>query len=300
MSSRVGALENPPSRRDILRLLCAVAATGPAALAEPLLQAASFDHLNLRVSNPAHSAALYHALFGGELLRVASIPANPSSPPGEAYYVPTGESYLVISPAFAQSPPGLDHISVGLRDYDAEKVKATLEQRGIAAERNREDVWVRDPDGLPIQLRSPGGWGRLMATRGAAPAEISAGAGPPFTPAAILQIAVSVGDRNRSGDFYGRLFGAGTGARAAKRAMNVKFGGAVLALLPPTAAPKASTGLRLDHITIGVKDFKPDSVRRRLRELGIESYDPNHAGRVFFRDLDGIQLQLASAASPWG
>lgn len=300
MSSRVRTVQNLPSRRDILTLMCAVAATGPAALAEPLLQVASFDHFNIRVSNPAHSAALYHKLFGGELLRVASIPANPSSPPGEAYYVPTGESYLVVSSAFPQSPPGLDHISVGLRDYAAEKIKSSLEQRGITAEQNREDVWVRDPDGLPIQLRSRGGWGRLMATRGAAPAEISAGAVPPFTPAAILQIAVSVGDMNRSGDFYGRLFGTENGTRAAKRAMNVKFGGTDLALLPTTATPKASTGPRLDHITIAVKDFKPDSVRRRLRELGIESYDPNHAGRVFFRDFDGIQLQLASAASPRG
>jgi len=302
MSSRTGSQENLPSRRDILRLLCAVAASGQAAFAQTLLQPASFDHLNIRVSNAAHSAAFYHSLFGGELLRVASIPANPTSPPGEAFYLRTGESYLVVSPAFAQSPPGLDHICIGLRDYDAEKTKASLEQNGIAAERNREDVWVRDPDGLPIQLRSPGGWGRLTATRGAVPAPAEAANHQPaaFAPLSTLQVAIKVGDASRSGDFYGRLFEAETGAPAGYRATNFRFGETVLTLLAPSAPPRTGTGPQLDHLTIAVKNFKPDPARRRLRQLGIEAYDPNRAGQVYFRDLDGIQVQIASLVSPRG
>jgi catechol 2,3-dioxygenase-like lactoylglutathione lyase family enzyme len=57
-------------------------------------------------------------------------------------------------------------------------------------------------------------------------------------------------------------------------------------------------GPGVDHIGVGVKDFTADSARRALRERGITSYDRGQAGQVYFRDPDGIQVQLASPALP--
>jgi catechol 2,3-dioxygenase-like lactoylglutathione lyase family enzyme len=293
-------LRNAIPRREFFKLLGVIALTRRARRAEPILQAAALDHFNIRVSGVAKSAAFYHKLFGGELLRVNSIPANPNSPPGEAFYLRTGESYLVISPAFAQSPPGLDHICIGIREYDPEMTKTKLEQNGFTPQRANDDLWVRDPDGLLIQLRSPGGWGRLGATRGALPAppEITARDVPAFTPASINQISLSVADLNRSGGFYGRLFGPETESPVSSRVRNLKVGDMVLSLLPPTTPSRTSMGPGVDHIGVGVKDFTADSARRALRERGITSYDRGQAGQVYFRDPDGIQVQLASPALP--
>jgi catechol 2,3-dioxygenase-like lactoylglutathione lyase family enzyme len=292
------ALQNAIPRREFLKLLSVTALARQARRAESALQAAALDHFNIRVSDAAQSAAFYHTLFGGELLRVKSIPANPTSPPGEAFYLRTGESYLVISPAFAQSPPGLDHICMGIRDYDPEMTKTKLERTGFTPQRSNDDLWVRDPDGLLIQLRTPGGWGRLGATRGALPAppEITAHDVSAFTPTSINQISLSVSDLNRSAGFYGRLFGAEAESPTSSRAGNVTVGEMVLTLLAPAAPSGTSTGPGLDHIGVGVRDFTADSARHALRERGINSYDRNHAGQVYFRDPDGIQIQLASPA----
>jgi catechol 2,3-dioxygenase-like lactoylglutathione lyase family enzyme len=300
MNSGLEVLQNAVPRREFLKLLGFLPLARQARRAEPVLQAAALDHFNIRVSDVAKSTAFYHKLFGGELLRVSSVPANPTSPPGEAFYLRTGESYLVISRAFAKSPPGLDHICMGIRDYDAERTKMKLEQNGFAPERWNDDLWVRDPDGLLIQLRSPGGWGRLSATRGALPAppEITAHDVPGFTPTSIIEISLAVADLNRSGSFYGGLFGSETESFVSNRVRDVKIGDVVLKLLPPATPSGASAGPRLDHFGVAVKDFAADSARRALRERGIDPYDRNHTGQVYFRDPDGIQVQLASPALP--
>ncbi len=300
MISALEVLQNAIPRREFLKLLGVIALTRQARRAEPILQAAALDHFNIRVSDVAKSAAFYHKLFGGELLRVSNIPANPTSPPGEAFYLRTGESYLVISPAFAQSPPGLDHICLGIRDYDPERTKTRLEQNGFTPQRSNDDLWVLDPDGQMIQLRFPGGWGRLGATRGALPAppEITAHDVPAFTPTSIIEISLAVADLNRSGSFYGRLFGLEAELPASSRGRTIKIGDMILSLLPPGTSSGASTGRGLDHFAVGIKNFAADSARRALRERGINSYDRNHAGQVYFRDPDGIQVQLASPALP--
>ena len=300
MISGLGVLQNAVPRREFLKLLGVIALTRQARRAEPALQAAALDHFNLRVSDVAKSAAFYHRLFGGELLRVSNIPANPTSPPGEAFYLRTGESYLVISPAFAQSPPGLDHICMGIRDCEPERTKTRLEQNGFTPQRSNDDLWVRDPDGVLIQLRSPGGWGRLGATRGALPAppEITAHDVPAFTPTSINQISLSVADLNRSGGFYGRLFGLEAELPASSRGRTIKIGDMVLSLLPLATPSRTSAGPALDHFSVALRDFAADSARRALRERGINFYDRSHSGQVYFRDPDGIQVQLASPALP--
>jgi len=234
MTSGLELLQKAIPRREFLQLLGVIALTRQPRRAEPILQAAALDHFNIRVSDAAKSAAFYHRLFGGEVLRINSIPANPTSPPGEAFYLRTGESYLVISPEFAHSPPGLDHICIGIRDYDPEGTRTKLEQNGFTPQRSNDDLWVRDPDDLLIQLRSPGGWGRLGATRGALPAppEITALDVPAFTPTAINEISLFVADLNRAGGFYGRLFGLEAEIPVSNRARNVKIGEMVLADLP--------------------------------------------------------------------
>src|SRR5215467_4058717 len=157
------------SRRDTLTLLGALAATRGASAAEPgILQPATLDHVNLRVSNVTKS----------------------------------GEGYLVVSTAFAPDPPGLDHYSVGIRNYEQGKLATKLNDTGIAAEARSADVWVRDPDGTFIQLRTTGGWARQSA----APMQRPNG-GPSLSPLGMSRIVLRSADLARGGDFYGRVYG---------------------------------------------------------------------------------------------
>jgi hypothetical protein len=103
-------------RRDLPWLLYALAVPGRAQQrAEPLLEVAALDHINIRASDPTRSAHFYQSLFGGELLWIEKIPPNPTSPEAESWYLKLGKHYLSISPAFPnlQLGPDLDHICPG-------------------------------------------------------------------------------------------------------------------------------------------------------------------------------------------
>src|SRR5438552_4920691 len=107
------------SRRQTLMLLGALAATRTAGAAEPgIMEPVSLDHVNIRVSNVARSAAFYMGLFDTPVLRNPTLSAQPGSPPGDGFFLRFGDGYLAISQASAPDIPGLDHYSLGLRDYD--------------------------------------------------------------------------------------------------------------------------------------------------------------------------------------
>jgi catechol 2,3-dioxygenase-like lactoylglutathione lyase family enzyme len=292
----------PVSRREALVLAGALAAmrgawgalaAGGAGAAEAgILQPVSLDHVNIRVANVARSAAFYMGLFDTPVLRSAGLRARPDSPPSEGYFLRFGEGYLAISQAYPPDTPGLDHYSVGLRDYDQAKMAPKLRDNGFAAEpRGAADIWVRDLDGSFIQLRAPGGWARQTA----APFAGALRVGPTLSPLAMSRIALRSADLARAGDYYGRLFGteiaaAASGASGRSRAFSI--GDAVLELVSVAADSAPSGRLGMDHIRIAIKDFNAETVGRILRERGIEMGAAPGAVRI--ADPDGIGIELAA------
>src|SRR5262245_31659406 len=119
------------SRRQALILLATMAATRRAGAQAAMMQPLSLDHVNIRVSNVAKSAAFYMGLFDTPVLRNPSLRAQPGSPPGEGFFIRFGDGYLAISQAFSPDVPGLDHYSLGLRDYDKAKFEVRLRDNGI-------------------------------------------------------------------------------------------------------------------------------------------------------------------------
>jgi catechol 2,3-dioxygenase-like lactoylglutathione lyase family enzyme len=201
------------SRRNALMLLGAMAVMRGADAAEPgMLQPATLDHVNIRVSNVAKSAEFYTGVFNTPLLRNPALRARPNLPPGEAFFLRIGEGYLVVSSAFSPDTPGLDHYSVGMRDYEQAKLAAKLKENGIAADARSADVWVRDLDGSFIQLRTTGGWARQTA----APTQRTIG-GPSFLPLSMTRIGIRSADLPRAGDFYSQLYGTEVASAASDR-----------------------------------------------------------------------------------
>jgi catechol 2,3-dioxygenase-like lactoylglutathione lyase family enzyme len=281
------------SRRDTLTLLGAVAATRGANAAEPgILQPATLDHVNLRVSNVAKSAEFYTALFDTPLLRNPALRARPNLPPGEAIFLKMGEGYLVISTAFAPDIPGLDHYSVGIRNYEQGKLATKLNDSGMAAEARSADVWVRDPDGTFIQLRTTGGWARQSA----APMQRPNG-GPSLSPLVMSRIVIRSADPARSGDFYGRLYGTEVASAATSSSRTFDLGDSTLELISTSANSSANSSPGIDRMRIAIKDFNVESVGRVLRERGIAITGSGGGGLVRITDPDGIGIELAAMGS---
>ena len=281
------------SRRDTLTLLGALAATGGATAAEPgILQPATLDHVNLRVSNVTKSAEFYTALFDTPLLRNPALRARPNLPPGEAIFLKMGEGYLVVSTAFAPDPPGLDHYSVGIRNYEQGKLATKLNDSGIAAEARSADVWVRDPDRTFIQLRTTGGWARQSA----APMQRPNG-GPSLSPLGMSRIVLRSADLARGGDFYGRLYGTEVASAATSSSRTFGLGDSTLELISASANSSVNSSPGIDRMRIAIKDFNVETVGRVLRERGIAAAGSVGAGLVRITDPDGIGIELTAMGS---
>ena len=277
------------SRRDTLTLLGAVAATRGANAAEPgILQPATLDHVNLRVSNVAKSAEFYTALFDTPLLRNPALRARPNLPPGEAIFLKMGEGYLVVSTAFAPDIPGLDHYSVGIRNYEQGKLATKLNDSGIAGDARSADVWVRDPDGTFIQLRTTGGWARQSAAPMQRP-----NSGPSLSPLVMSRIVIRSADLARGGDFYGRLYGTEVASAATSGSRTFGLGDSTLELISGSANSRPG----IDRMRIAIKDFNAETVGRALRERGIAIAGGVGAGLVRITDPDGIGIELTAVGS---
>ena len=277
------------SRRQALAVLGAFAIMRSAGAAEAgLVQPVSLDHVNIRVSNVAKTAAFYVGLFDTPVLRNPALRAQPASPPSEGFFLKFGDGYLAISQAFAPNVPDLDHYSVGLRDYDPAKVAAKLRNNGVKADPRAVDVWAADPDGSLIQLRPPGGWARQTATPYQAPARV----GPALSPLSMSRLALRSKDLAHAGDYYARLFGTEITPAASSRSRAFSLGDFVLEL--NSAPANSASTLAMNYIRIAIKDFNAETVGRVLRERGIEA--GSAGGTVRISDPDGMRIELAAAS----
>jgi catechol 2,3-dioxygenase-like lactoylglutathione lyase family enzyme len=284
-----GVRKDLVTRREALMLLGTLAAVRSAGAAEQaIMQPISLDHVNIRVSNVAKTAQFYMGLFDTPVLRNAALRAQPTSPPSEGFFLKFGDGYLAISQAFAPDMPGLDHYSLGIRDYEKAKLAAKLQDNGIAVPpRSSTDVWLSDLDGSWMQLRQPGGWARQTATPYQGPARV----GPALSPLSMSRIALLCADLAHAGDYYGRLFGTEIASAASSRSRAFGIGNSVLQLI--SAPANSATRLGMDYIRIAIKDFNAETVGRILCERGIEFGAAPGVLRI--ADPDGIRIELAAA-----
>jgi catechol 2,3-dioxygenase-like lactoylglutathione lyase family enzyme len=283
------------SRREALALLGTMAvmhSAGAVAAEQGITQPVSLDHVNIRVSSVAKTAEFLIGLLDTPVLRNPALRAQPNSPPSEGYFLRFGDGYLAISQAFAPDMPGLDHYSLGLRDYDKAKLAAKLQDGGIAAlQRSSTDLWVSDLDGSLMQLRQPGGWARQTAT----PYQVPPRTGPSLSPLSMSRIGLPSANLARGGDFYGKLFGTEIASAASSRSRAFSVGDSVLELTSAPANSGSSPATGAFHIRIAVKDFTVENATRVLRARGIKTDDKAAPGTVRIADPDGIPIELASA-----
>ena len=122
-----------------------------------------------------------------------------------------------------------------------------------------------------------------------------AAAGKPIQVSGVDHVALRVSDVERSAKFYKELFGA-TLRSQSPSAVFLDVGNDWVALF---ARGVASTGYGatepgVDHVSFhSVTARSAEDRMRVLREHGLDPTSPPGSGRVYFKDPDGVILQLS-------
>ncbi len=103
----------------------------------------------------------------------------------------------------------------------------------------------------------------------------------------LNHISLAVTDVDRSQAFYEKLLGVEVVSRQ-QNGTNLGLGSSFLGLYDILGPP------RLHHFCIGVEGFELEGIADRLRENGLEP-SFNRGVEVYFRDPDGILVQLAAS-----
>jgi catechol 2,3-dioxygenase-like lactoylglutathione lyase family enzyme len=134
------------SRRDLVRGLTMLAASGTAAVAQQEdlnFKTATIDHVSIHVADLPKSIAFYQNMFGFTVV----------SQEQARDIVRLGNKGTLIS-LNRGSPAGiLDHFAIGIPKHTRETAMRYLKERGATPlEGNYAGLHVKDPDGINVQI----------------------------------------------------------------------------------------------------------------------------------------------------
>ena len=262
------------SRRQLLGGLAGLAAASSTAQAELLFRPSQLNHLTLNVSDLERSRAFYRKLFGGPQWTVS---------PAALDSFDLGANLLGLYLNPGGTPVGIDHFSIGLRDFNGDTALSTLKQQSIDAQKAVNGfIEFGDLDRIKVELVPEN-----YRNRGAEPQK---GPQPPvqslFRPVGLNHVTLQVANLERATKFYQSLFGPSFDGQRAGTTFQLGMG--VLGLITDGVNP-----VGVDHFCVSVEGYEPDAVSEKLKQNGIPSqrlYSPN---QVYVRDPDGVLVQLA-------
>jgi catechol 2,3-dioxygenase-like lactoylglutathione lyase family enzyme len=276
---------NRISRRDAL-LALGVAAMREARADGGLLRATRVDHVALAVGDIDKALVFYRNLFGNELLKDNRTARR---------YLRLGPCYMAVAPAAANEAKRIDHFAIGIANFNASTLKASLEGAGFKVRESDLGLFVADPDGTSIQIWTDESWKQL---RNAAP-----DTGPRqqvlFQPRGMHHIAIQTGDSARSAEFYRKLFGEPIETQGNPSAPQPIFqAGETRIILYNPAAGKTP---KIDHFSVLVDKFDAPAAVKTVQSLGATGAVLSRQGTFNeFFDPDGIRLQVTFPGQTYG
>jgi catechol 2,3-dioxygenase-like lactoylglutathione lyase family enzyme len=105
--------------------------------------ATDVNHVALRVRDLPTSRKFYVEMFGARVTAESETACFMSLPDGD---------FIALFPT---DEPHIEHFCLTLPDYHADDVQRRLEVAGHAIIRREDRIFVRDPDGLLVQLSGP-------------------------------------------------------------------------------------------------------------------------------------------------
>jgi catechol 2,3-dioxygenase-like lactoylglutathione lyase family enzyme len=115
------------------------------------------DHVNLHVRDPEATLAFYQGVLGLQPERLDDFRA--AKRPLFAFRV--SEDFIIhVFPdaAYDRQPRGYDHLALVVEGASPQELIAYLQERGVAVEREFENLWGARGDGWACYLRDPDGY----------------------------------------------------------------------------------------------------------------------------------------------
>ena len=291
------------TRRRLLRSLPALAMMPTAsrvfAQSTPTIRVRGINHVTLSVSDVKRSVDFYQGLFGMPVTSRQGMATN--------LRIGAGPQFLGVTSA-GTTPPRINHICLGVDDFNVDRLTAILGQRGITtsdasgnaaggldggpmrmrvrrrgpdaggAKEGTPELYFSDPDAVVVQLQDPrycGGGGALGNV--CPPPEASPKKG--LLPLRDWSHCTIFGsDGVRANAFYQGLFGLRVQAYQGPNAPALGVGGVQFLMFAggggrgrrgPGADAGAPAG-SINHLCMNMDGFNPDAVIKALESYGIK------------------------------
>jgi catechol 2,3-dioxygenase-like lactoylglutathione lyase family enzyme len=301
------------SRRRLLLSLPALVAA-PRLFAQtsgPPIRVRGINHVTLSVSDVKRSVDFYQGLFGMPIVSRQGSATN--------LQIGAGPQFLGVSAAGADSPR-IDHLCLGVEDFNVERVTRILAQHGVSRiDAAGGELYVKDPNGFVIELED---------------ARYCGGTGPlgnvcrvpePSPRRGLLAVrgwshcTNNVSDRASSRKFCQDLFGLRIQAYQGPAAPVFGIGGGVEFLMFTGAAGRggsnAAPRAAINHLCMTMENFRPEAVIKALESYGITPRGSSQGApgplvhyismrredrggakegtpELYFTDPDGLLIQL--------
>ena len=125
-----------------------------------------------------------------------------------------------------------------------------------------------------------------LALLAAAPRPAPAAPASTFKGVGFNHLALDVTDIVRSRDFYMKHLGM--------TVQRESSGDCFLGLGPDFLALFKSREAEMNHFCIAIENYEVGAVSEELKRQGLNPRQPNGSRRVYFRDPDGLEVQLSS------
>lgn len=125
-----------------------------------------------------------------------------------------------------------------------------------------------------------------LALLAAAPRPAAAAPASTFKGLGFNHLALDVTDVTRSRDFYMKHLGMNVLRESASDCF--------LGLGPDFLALFKREKAEMDHFCIAIDNFQVDAATEELKRQGLNPNQPSGSQRVYFRDPDGLMVQLSS------
>jgi catechol 2,3-dioxygenase-like lactoylglutathione lyase family enzyme len=261
------------TRRKALFTFVAAAVPQPGRAASGLLRATRVDHVALAVGDIDRAMLFYRRLFGNDVLKNVRTSRR---------YLHLGPCYLGMEPAAAGQPKRIDHVGIGIADFNPESMKKSLEQAGLKV-REGAGLYVNDPDGISIQIWTDQSWTLNNAAPEPGPRQEAL-----FLPRGMHHISIQVSNMARALPFYRTLFGEEVPGAGNSPQPTFMAGETRIVLYNPAPGKPA----KVDHFSVLVDNFDAPAALKVLKELGARAELSSDGTLNEFFDPDGIRLQV--------
>ena len=118
---------------------------------------------------------------------------------------------------------------------------------------------------------------------------LAQGSAGPFRGRTINHVSLEVSDVSRSKEFYRRMLTLAIREEGTDFC-EFRLENGFLGLYAEPGRPRG-----IDHVAIGIDDYKPDAVLEKLEsEFSTSKPSLEHGDQVYFRDPDGARIQLCT------